>query len=126
MGIGDPGKVAPIRRKDFGIAGALIVLSQLLSSFQSSQNVSKEIEKVKDDFNESLIEREEFFVRKTDIVAMTSKLDQMNEQLIKVNEQLNSLKSYVKDNFALNKTEKTIGCSAQLFYPIKQGHPYDL
>ncbi len=81
-----------------GLAGAVIVISQFLSNFQSSQTVSSEIVKFKEEFQESIVDREKFFVRKTDISPVLAKLDLLNVQLVKLNEKVSSLKRAVKEN----------------------------
>lgn len=120
MGFNLEGPEHPIGRKDLSLAGALIVLSQVFSSVQSSQNISTELSHFKDEFRESLLEREKYFVRKSDLQSLLVKLDSMNEQLTKVNEQLNNLRTYVRENVSYEFP--IIGCSVQeadeLFHDI--------
>lgn len=74
-------KVKPIKRRDMGIAGAIIILAQVLSSTQSAQNLSKEIAELKRDIEASNLEREQYFVRKTEIFSLTRKLDRVSDQV---------------------------------------------
>lgn len=109
----------PIKRRDMGIAGALIVISQFISSFQSSQSVSSEISKFKEDFNQLKVDREQYFVRKTDLAPVLTKLDSLNEQLVKLNEKVASLKRVVRDNYGYDEAnlygaeggDDIIGCT---------------
>lgn len=83
-----------VRPKDFSLTGAiLIVASQLFSSFKSSENISQEIEKFRHEFQQSLIDRETYFVRKTELTSIGKKIDVLNSKMIKLTEQINSLKS---------------------------------
>lgn len=101
------------KSKDFSLPGAiLIVISQVFSSFQSSDQISKEIEKFRDDFQQSLVDREKYFVRKTELSEMFSKIDRLNVQMIKMNEQIKTLKSQYQsflDDVGGNET--IISCS---------------
>ncbi len=91
-------KPPPIRRKDVGIAGAVIVLSQLLSSFQSSQTVTTQMGHLQEEFQQLKVDRELYFVRKADIVPLTEKLDKLNDKLISINENVSVIKRFLKDN----------------------------
>lgn len=57
-------KQPPLRRRDMGIAGGMIVVSQLVSSFQTTQNLSKELSDLK-----------------TDVKILAAKVDTLAEQL---------------------------------------------
>lgn len=79
---------------DFSLPGAiLIVVSQLFASFQSSDQISKEIEKFRKDFQQSLIDRETYFVRKTELSLIGKKIDGLNSRVIRMSEQINTLKN---------------------------------
>lgn len=92
-----------VKRRDFGIAGFMIVVSQLLSTLKSSQDISHDLARFKDDLEKSVLEREQFFVRKTEIASVSNKLDLVNEQLIRMNEQLKFLKNVVKQEYSMNE-----------------------
>jgi|SRR6478672_1740524 len=89
-----------LKRKDLGIAASVVVVTQLLSGINSNQNTAQNMEKFKDEFHKSMIEREQYFVRKADIAPVNKKLDDVNEQLIRLTEQVASLKHAVRDNYA--------------------------
>lgn len=101
--------VSRIKRLDFGIAGAFIIASQIGTSLQSSKSISLEISKVKEELERSVTDREQYFVRKTDVASIISKIEDMNDQLIRLNEQVTSLKSYVKENYAYFEGEELDG-----------------
>lgn len=110
---------SPVKRRDMGIAGFVVVVSQLASSFQSSQNVATEIVKFREEFHKSLLDREEFFVRKTEITNLISRLDEMNDHMIKLTEQVRTL----TDSYAFQEAEGIVGCSYEPSYtPVS----YDL
>jgi len=97
-----------VKGRDIGIAGAVIILSQLTTNFSSSKSITDKIESLANDIQTMKIEREEFFVRKSDLIPITERLDRLNEQLQAIQVKLNYLKAFVKD-YSLN--DGTIGCS---------------
>ncbi len=103
-----------IRKTDMSLPGALlIVVSQLFSSFQSSDNISKEIEKFRNEFQQSIVDRETFFVRKTELSTIIGKIDQLNSKLIKMSEQIKNLKKeyYSLSDSADEYGPEIVGCS---------------
>lgn len=79
-------------RKDLSLTGAiLIVISQLFSSFQSSETITKEISKFREEFQQSILDRETYFVRKTELAQIFKKMDQMNTKLIRMSEQIKNM-----------------------------------
>jgi hypothetical protein len=92
-------KQIPIKRRDIGVAGAAIVVAEVLSNFQSSQNVASEIQKFKEEFQASKVEREQFFVRKAEVEKISTKLDQVSDQITQLNTQVVSLKSFLKNRY---------------------------
>ncbi len=100
-----------VKPKDFSLPGAiLIVASQLFSGFQSSETISKEIAKFREEFQQSLVDRETFFVRKTELASISKKIDALNTKMLRMNEQLKNLKS---GYYSLSDTESEpiVGCS---------------
>lgn len=89
-----------LKRWEMGIAGSILVLSQALSHYQLSSNLTTELDKVKEILQQSEVDRETYFVRKRDLRTITFKLDQLNERVI-------SLKAFIKT---------TYGYDAQLEY----------
>ena len=80
-------------KKDLSILGALfIVASQIYSSIQSSDKITKEIEKFRSEFNQSVVERNEFFARKSDLASITRKIDLLGVQMTLMDSQVRGLK----------------------------------
>lgn len=96
-------KQMPLKRRDVGLAGAIIILSQFLSGLQSSNKVSDEIIKFKDEYHQSQVDLEKFFVRKSELSKVVKKLDKMNDQLVQMNEKIESMKEH---EFSLNEEDE--------------------
>lgn len=109
----------PVGRRDLGIVAVVIIMSQLTSSLHSTQDVSSEIGKFKDEFRQSLLDRETYFVRKSDISSLASKIDQLNEHLLKLSQKVQFIQNDLKDYSYIDfKDEKMIPCSS----PINTTH----
>lgn len=106
----------PSRRRDVGIAASIVMLVQLYSSHQSFQNVAAEVEKLKDEFRQSSVENEKYFVHKSDVDKMALKIDQIDAKLNTINNEVVSLKSIIKDDrAALDETDgEIVGCSFEM------------
>lgn len=89
--------MANLKRTDLGIGGSLIVLAQIISSVHHSNHLSYEIKQFKEEFRLSIDERNTFFVRKSDVLSMQTKIDEINNQLVGLKKDLKWLKdnSYV-------------------------------
>lgn len=83
-----------IKRKDMGIAGALIVVIQGITALQSTNSVSADIEALRKEIQQSAIERERFFVRKTDLLVLTQKIDDLADKVT-------DLKSHLEDSYSM-------------------------
>lgn len=104
-----PGGIA--RRRDMGVVGVVIMLSQVLSGLQSSQSVTTEIQKFKEEFQQSQIDREKYFVRKSDVASISDKIDSMNDKLIRITEQMKLMRDHY--SAASLPIEPVIGCSVK-------------
>lgn len=82
-------------RKELGIAGSLVVITQIMTSVGSSQALSDKIDKLNYDIHLLRVEREQYFVRKSDIHQLSSKIDQLSDDVVRVKEQINSLKRHI-------------------------------
>jgi uncharacterized protein YydD (DUF2326 family) len=102
-----------IKRKDLGIAGAVVVIAEAITNFTSSRSISHEVIKIKDEIKDMKVEREQYFVRKTELSSVSKKLDKLNDQLIRVDDKIASIKKELKLNFATMEYEDSdlIGCS---------------
>lgn len=101
-----------IKRRDLGIAGTLIVLFQSFISFQSSQNISAQFEKLEQQIQDSKVHTEQFFVRKEEMDNVSKKLEKMNDQLTRLNNKVISLRSFLKDRFKYGDESSEISCEA--------------
>ncbi len=86
-----------VKKRDLGITGLVVVLTQALSQFSSTDKLAKDIEDFKHEFKVSLLEREEYFVRKSDLQPLIIKLDQVSEKLSGLASKVNSLKRDLQD-----------------------------
>lgn len=97
---------SPLRKRDMGLAGAIIVLAQVLSSFQTSRNLSNEMDQLKSEFQIVRFEQEKYFVKKKELKNVIVKLDSMKVQLAGIRQQLRSIR-----HIALNDDDNIVGCS---------------
>jgi predicted translin family RNA/ssDNA-binding protein len=81
----------PVKRGEIGIAGALIILSQAITSFQSTQSISKDMQELHNELEMSKREMIEF-VRKSDFISLSIKSDKISDQLKNLKIDLNELK----------------------------------
>ncbi len=91
-----------VKKRDMGLAGAIIVISQLISNVQSSNKVSDEIIKFKDEYHQSQVDLEKFFVRKSELSKVVKKLDKMDDRLSQMNQKIESLKDH---EYSLNRDQ---------------------
>lgn len=80
-----------VKRRDIGIAGALIVLAQAITSSKSADSINLQIEELKKSFIAAKIEREQFFVRKEELKGVVTKLDKLEIEIAKIGERINYL-----------------------------------
>ncbi len=78
-----------------GIAGAIIVLSQAVTSLQSSHSITDRIEQIKETIAVAKIEREQYFVRKTELATVMVKIDKMSENVSALKEQVSGLRRQI-------------------------------
>lgn len=86
-------------------AGAIIVLAQVLSSFRSTQSVSSEIQKLREDLQQVQTNQEKYFVKKVELKKVVIKLDDMNKQLAKLNQQI----KIIRGNYAFGFQPEGLG-----------------
>lgn len=94
-----------VRKRDMGIAGILLILSQIFSSYQSTEHLSNKINELQDAFEELKSNQEKYFVRKEELKKVVKKIDKMNEELVKLSKQIDSIASY-----DLYDREELFGC----------------
>lgn len=99
-----------MKKKDMGIASAVIVLAQFLSTFQSSHNVSGEIRDLKRSIEHVKIEQEKYFVRKEELKTVVTKLDHLASELSRMNDQIKSMRK----DYAMLELDGDEVCSIDL------------
>ncbi len=77
-----------LKRRDISLTGAIILISQALTSFHSSHRLSKEMEAFKASFLQLKIDQEKFFVKKEELKTVVTKLDSVKKELTELNEQI--------------------------------------
>jgi Ser-tRNA(Ala) deacylase AlaX len=82
----------PLRRRHMGLAGAIIIISQVItqyfSSSHSNKNISEELLQMK-------INQEKYFVKKEELEQVSSKIDKMRKDLADMNDKIRFIKRYV-------------------------------
>ncbi len=78
-------------KKDMGLAGAILVLSQVLSSYQSTQKVTAELADLKGAFTLMRSDQEKYFVKKEELVVVVRKLDQLVVEMSRVRRNIKSM-----------------------------------
>ncbi len=81
----------PVRRRDMGLASVAVILSQVLSSFQSNRDLSKDIQQIRTEFHQIRDDQEKYFVRKEELRRVDEKLDLMNTQLAQIRVQIKKI-----------------------------------
>ncbi len=96
------------------------MLAEAASNFQSSRSVSTEVVKMRDELTIMKVERDAYFVKKTELIGVMKKIDKMNDRIVKIDSKLNSVKKFLH---VARDEEDLVGCSYEV--PKKVGH-YDL
>lgn len=97
----------PLRRRDMGLTGAIIVLAQVLSSFQANRNLSQDIEDLKSQIHQAKEDRQKYFVKKEEFQAVVITLDKMADQLDDINKEIKSIKD---DYVSYAAEDGTVSC----------------
>lgn len=81
-----------LKRRDMGFASVVIVIAQIISSIQSTENVSSnlsnEISNVRIQLDEARSHQEKYFVKREELDKVVAKIDSMNSQLKKIKRHL--------------------------------------
>jgi len=78
-----------VKKADMGLVGAIIVASQILSSMQSTKNISDELQHSREEFNQYRMERES--LRKEDMKIVMDKLDEISKHLARVDRRVKDI-----------------------------------
>jgi hypothetical protein len=113
-------KPKPIKRREMGLTGAIIVLAQVASTFQSNKDLSEEIKSIRNDFKAAEIRQDTTFVRKTEIESLRNQLDKnltkVNKSLIHVQKELKNLQELTTLIFPEPDSDDLVSC---LYFPDK-------
>ncbi len=100
-----------IKRGEMGIAGAIIVISQVLSQFQITRNTGKEVDELKQEFRQVKIDQEKYFVKKEEMRLVVNKLEQMASELASMTREIKSIREDGFLTLDLDHPGDVIGCS---------------
>lgn len=71
----------PLRRRHMGLAGAIIVVAQVITQFFSSshsnKNISEELQQIRAD-------QEKYFVRKDELQIVSNKIDKLGRDVTEI------------------------------------------
>lgn len=81
----------PLKKRDLGLAGIVVVICQTLTNYHSSGNVSDQVRELRLDLEDLRMHQEKHFVRKEEIKSLELKLDDLKSQVIKLNGQIDKL-----------------------------------
>lgn len=81
-----------------GLAGAIIVVSQIItqyfSSFHSTKNISVELEQIR-------LDQEKYFAKKDEVEKVSLKIDSLKKDLSEMNNKIKYIKRYVSNDHAM-------------------------
>jgi len=97
-----------VKRRDIGIAGALIILSQAITSSQSSNSITNQIDELRNQLIQLKVDREQYFVRKDELKKVINKLDKMQVDIATINEQIKWLRHMAELDTRYD--EEVVGC----------------
>lgn len=90
-----------LNRRDVGIAGALVILAQAITSSQSTSSINDQLEELRKSILMAKIEREQYFVRKEELRLVVQKID-------KITEKLSVVEARLVDNYSLEECDPLI------------------
>lgn len=83
--------MATARRRDMGIAGAVVILSQVLTNYQSTNTVATEIRELKDAIQDIRKEQRTTFARKEQLKSLETSMDEVKSELQEIKKQIRRL-----------------------------------
>ena len=75
-----------------GIASLVIMVSQLVSTFQTSKGLSDDIKHLREEIAQVKHEHAKYFVKKEELRTVVKKLDHMAGELVRINDQIERLR----------------------------------
>ncbi len=103
----------PLRKRDMGLAGAIIVIAQAITQefyrFHSVNDISDELREIRAD-------QEKYFVKKSELKKFAQKIDDLKKEIARLNSKIESKTIINHDKFSKFKKqteedEEIIGCN---------------
>ncbi len=89
-----------IKRSEFGLAGAIIILAQALTNFHSSTGILQEVESLKASVHQLKVDQEKYLVKKDEFKQLVTKLDKVCLKLGKISHKKKKSKNRASINRA--------------------------
>jgi hypothetical protein len=96
-----------LRKADMGWTGAIIILCQVISSFQASKSVSEELKDLKISILDIRVDQEKNFVRKEQAKTFEAKIEEIKEDVKDIKKQIKHLRS----EYAYSDPKGIVGCA---------------
>lgn len=96
---------ASAHRKDIGIAGLIVIATQGLTTYKTNDHITQQVDELRAQIGQSSLDREQYFLRKTDFQSMSQKIDKLSESVAKMEEKLSSISGRIADNFSLEECD---------------------
>src|SRR4051812_36599657 len=84
----------PLRRRHMGLAGAIIIVSQIITQYFSNHNSSKNIS---EEIKEIRADQEKYFVKKDELQSVSIKIDKIRNDLSEMDSKIRFIKRYVSN-----------------------------
>jgi predicted RNase H-like nuclease (RuvC/YqgF family) len=108
----------PVQRRDLGLTGVIIVLGQALATVTTGNGVTREISELRKQIEQQRVEREQYFVRKSDIVPIQDRIENVNKEISAMLQSINELQKDMKKTlreFSSLDFEETCAADQTLF-----------
>lgn len=100
-----------LKRWELGIAGSILVLSQTISHYQLSNSIQDDLNELKQSVQQSQVDRETYFVRKSELSVISTKIDKLTDQVTSLRAFIKTTYNYDAQSEALREDE--ISCSVE-------------
>jgi hypothetical protein len=99
---------APLRRKDVGLVGAILVGIQAFVSISGAHVVSEQVESFRKELVDIRLAQEQFFVRKTELGMLSEKLDHMSSEISNLKEQVSGMKVLLQQEVSFGECDPNV------------------
>lgn len=83
--------MATARRQDMTIAGAVVIISQVLTNYQSTTTVATEIKELREAIQSIRTEQQNTFAKKEQVKAISSSMEDVKSDLQEIKKQIKML-----------------------------------